>query len=269
MKFPAISAFALLLPAAALAADWRPVADNRLCRDESDSDRPRHCEVRELVFAPQRSISLDGAKNGSVQVTGGERSDVHVYAIVGAIADSEEEARQLVSQIEISAGPHIAAQGPPMNRRSHWWTSYKAAVPSQSNVSLRAHNGALSVSGVSGEIDLETLNGPLNLSGVSGNVRGRTTNGPLNITLAGTAWSGEGLDLKTTNGPVTFRLPANYNARLESGTVNGPVASDFPLPAVEGSRRHRNRSIALTLGAGGPTIRAVTTNGPVKIHRNE
>lgn len=268
MKLHTIAAFAVLMPAAALAAEWRPAADNRLCRDEDDSHRRRYCEVRELTFAPQGSISLDGAKNGGVKVVGGDRSDVHVYAIVGAVADSDDEARQVVAQVQISTGPNIVAQGPPMSGHRHWWTNYKAAVPRRLNVSLRAHNGPLSVSDLTGEIDLETLNGPLNVSDVSGRVRGRTTNGPLNIKLSGTAWSGEGLDLQTTNGPVNLRLPANYNAHVESGTVHGPVASDFPLPAVEG-RRHRGRTIALTLGSGGPTIRAVTTNGPVRIDKNE
>ena len=56
-------------------------------------------------------------------------------------------------------------------------------------------------------------------------------------------------------------MPAAYNARLVTGTVNGGLEVDFPV-TVQGKI---NRRLDVTLGRGGPTVRATTTNGGVVI----
>jgi len=96
---------------------------------------------------------------------------------------------------------------------------------------------------------------------VGGDVRGATTNGGLQIELDGARWSGTGLDARTTNGGVTVSVPRGYSAELETSTVNGGFDIDFPV-TVQGLIGHTLRT---TLGDGGPTIRAVTTNGGVRI----
>ena len=58
-------------------------------------------------------------------------------------------------------------------------------------------------------------------------------------------------------------MPEDYSARLETRTVNGNVDIDFPV-TVQGSI---GRSISTTLGDGGPLVRAVTTNGQVRVSR--
>jgi DUF4097 and DUF4098 domain-containing protein YvlB len=104
----------------------------------------------------------------------------------------------------------------------------------------------------------------VHLTEVGGDVTGRTTNGGLHIELAGTRWSGEGLDVETTNGGITLLVPEDFSARLETGTVNGGIDIDFPV-MVQG---RVGRRLATTLGDGGPTVRAVTTNGGVKVQRS-
>jgi len=58
-------------------------------------------------------------------------------------------------------------------------------------------------------------------------------------------------------------VPERYSAQLETGTVNGRVSTDFP-GMVQG-RFDRQRTT--TLGSGGVTLRAMTTNGGVTIRR--
>jgi len=62
---------------------------------------------------------------------------------------------------------------------------------------------------------------------------------------------------------VNLYIPAGYNARLETGTVNGPMRFDFPV-TVQG---RITKQLSTDIGSGGPTIRAVTTNGPVVVRR--
>jgi hypothetical protein len=73
------------------------------------------------------------------------------------------------------------------------------------------------------------------------------------------------LDVKTTNGGIVMSVPANYSAHLETGTVNGSLQIGFPV-TVQGNI---TRELAVNLGSGGPTIRARTTNGGVRINRPE
>jgi hypothetical protein len=58
-------------------------------------------------------------------------------------------------------------------------------------------------------------------------------------------------------------VPENYSAHLETGTVNGHLSVDFPV-TVQG---RITRELAVNLGSGGPTVRAMTTNGGVRIKR--
>jgi len=81
--------------------------------------------------------------------------------------------------------------------------------------------------------------------------------------LTGDTWEGTGLDLETTNGAVRLRVPEDYSARLETGTVNGGIDIDFPV-TVTG---RIGREFSTTLGGGGPLVRAETTNGQVRISR--
>jgi hypothetical protein len=65
---------------------------------------------------------------------------------------------------------------------------------------------------------------------------------------------------------VHLSIPENYNAMLETGTVNGPVQADFPLTVTLDGRKNWRR-FTTKLGDGGPPVRVVTTNGPLTLRR--
>jgi DUF4097 and DUF4098 domain-containing protein YvlB len=90
-----------------------------------------------------------------------------------------------------------------------------------------------------------------------------TTNGGVHVELDGSRWDGDRLDVRTTNGGVDLRVPRDYSADLETGTVNGGLDVEFPIRV----RGRISRRIHTTLGDGGPPIRVVTTNGGVRIRR--
>ena len=69
----------------------------------------------------------------------------------------------------------------------------------------------------------------MKLTDVGGAVHGRTTNGGVDVDLDGATWQGEGLDVETSNGGVRLRIPEQYSARLEAGTVNGGISVDMPI----------------------------------------
>ena len=135
-------------------------------------------------------------------------------------------------------------------------------IPSRTDVSLETHNGGIT-SPKSPAESFEGHNGGVVLKRVGGSVRGGTTNGGLVVELDGSRWDGEELDVHTTNGGIVMSVPDNYSAHLETGTVNGHLSIDFPV-TVQG---RITRELAVNLGSGGATVRAMTTNGGVRIKR--
>jgi len=237
----------------------------RNCDDNGDRDRDQFCEVRDQTLkAPQRALFVDGRENGSVHVYGWDKNEVMVRTLVQASADSPAEAKAIAKDIKIlTDGDRIRADGPSQRRHTSWWVSYEVWVPRKTSLDAEASNGSVNVEGVEGRMDLRAQNGSISLRDVAGDVRGRTENGSVNAQLDGTAWKGEGLDLTTSNGSVNLEIPKSYNARLETGTVNGGMNIDFPI-TVQG---FIGRRITTTLGSGGPRVRAVTTNGGVRIRQ--
>jgi DUF4097 and DUF4098 domain-containing protein YvlB len=140
-------------------------------------------------------------------------------------------------------------------------------VPQRSDLSLSASNGGISISDVQGKIDFKTTNGGVNLVRVGGNVQGNTTNGGVYVVLSGARWDGEELNVKTTNGGVNLSMPDNYSAHLETGTVNGSVSFGFPVNVPLTERGRMPKDVSVDLGGGGPTVRATTTNGGVRVGR--
>ena len=244
------------------AQDW--LDQCRDSRNRSNDDRERFCEVREKRLDPSRVLDIDGRQNGGVNVHGWDRSQILVLAKVQTDGENADDARDVASQIEIVTDDgRVRAEGPSTRRHQSWAVSYDVWAPRQTDLHLVTQNGGISVKDIDGRLDLSAVNGGIALGGVAGDVHGETTNGPLNVDLDGDRWRGNGLDLRTTNGPVNLSIPDGYSAHLETGTVNGGMRIDFPV-TLQGNI---GRRITTDLGNGGPPIRAVTTNGPVNIRR--
>ena len=238
------------------------------CRDHDnggDDHRGRACEVRAVpVHLAARSIEIDGRQNGSIHVTGWDGDSVRVTARLQAYARTDDVAKRLLGSLSVTTdGRGVRTEGPSMDDedRTSWAVSYVVYVPRHFDLSLDAHNGSLRVEEVQGKLELRTTNGSLSLGDVGGDVRARTQNGSLNIQLAGARWSGSGLDAQTQNGSVRLQIPEHYAAQLETGTVNGRIHTDIPL-TVSGTI---GRRFSIPLNGGGPTIRAITTNGSITI----
>ena len=237
------------------------------CRDNSYyNDRlVSNCEIREQTLAPSGgAIAIDGRQNGGISVKGWDQNQILVRARVQAGAPSAAEAEALGKQVRIeTSGAKIHATGPESKRDYHWDVSYEVFVPRRADLSLETHNGGIAIADVNGKIDFSALNGGVVLKRVGGAVRGSTTNGGLVIELAGDRWDGDSMDVSTTNGGVIMSVPENYSARVETGTVNGSVNTEFPV-TVQG---RITRQLALNLGSGGAMVRAMTTNGGVHLKK--
>jgi len=231
--------------------------------DWNGNDKVSVNDLREFTI-PAGSLNVDGGRNGGVRVKGENRSDILVRACVQAWAGSDEAARAALAAVRISNSGPIKAEGNDEN----FAVSYDIRVPRNTDLSLTAHNGGISIAAVEGRLEFTTTNGGVNLNDVAGDVKGKTTNGGVNVALFGNSWKGSGLDVQTSNGGVHLTLPETYAANIETGTVNGGFRSDIASLNVERNERDRSRAtrINTSLNGGGAPIRVVTTNGGISIN---
>jgi DUF4097 and DUF4098 domain-containing protein YvlB len=239
-------------------------SDTTTCADYGGSDRASYCEVREETIGGANPLDVNAGQNGGIRIHGWDRGDVRVRARIVGYADTDAEARRVVSGIRIdTAGGSVSATGPDGDRDSRWSVTFDLQVPRTALLTLTTHNGGIGIDGFRGTAKFQAENGGVTLRDVSGDIRGGTTNGGVTVDLTGDHWDGTGLDVETRNGGIRLNLPENYSADLETSTTNGRLNVDFPI-TVPGTI---GRSLATTLGAGGAKLRAITTNGGVSIRR--
>ena len=183
---------------------------------------------------------------------------------IQASADSDADARRLVSGVRIdTGGGRIRADGPDTNRDENWSVSFEVNVPRTAMLTLNTNNGGISIEEFRGVAKFHARNGGLTLNNVGGDLRGETTNGGVTVDVTGDHWDGAGLDVETRNGGIKMTLPKGFSAQLETGTTHGGISVDFPVTVQGRLRGH----LETTLGSGGPKLRAITTNGGVTIRQ--
>lgn len=232
-----------------------------------DSDRARHCEIREQTAPSIGRLTVEEVRNGGATVKGWLRSDVLVRARVEASADTEAAAAGLARQVSIDAsGGQVRAMGPESVNDSGWSVTYEIFVPQTTDLNLKAHNGGINISDVRGQIRFEGHNGGVRLRRVAGDVAGTTMNGGIEVDLTGAVWEGRQLEVSTHNGGVTVNMPSNYSGHFQAETNQGRIQTDFPVNATGNPHPH---NLDVHVGGSGPLIHVTTVNGGVKLHRGD
>jgi len=233
----------------------------------SDSDTARHCEIREQTVPAAGSLNIDAGQNGGASVKGWLRSEILVRARVEASGDTASAAASMASQVTVdSSGGQVRAIGPEAANNSWWSVSYEIFVPQNTDLTLKAHNGGLTIADVRGQIHFDVNNGGVHLKRVAGDVSGATVNGGIQAELTGTIWDGRQMEVSTRNGGVTVAMPSYYSAHVRAETRSGRVQSDFPITTQGDLTSHR---LDFALGSGGPLIHVTTENGGVQLKRTD
>jgi hypothetical protein len=124
-------------------------------------------------------------------------------------------------------------------------------------------NGSVVCRDLNSVVEAETTNGNVEVS-TSEWSSARTTNGGVRVSMGNAKWNGE-LKVETTNGSVDVRLPASAEFKVNAGTTNGKIQTDFPV-TVQGT--FSSKDLSGTVGGGGRELRVVTTNGTIKLMKS-
>ncbi len=228
------------------------------------------------TLAEGRTVHLHNV-NGEVRFEVGSGNAVQVRAEKrwrrGDPADVRIEARALANgNVLVCAmwrerdtcdadGIESSGRNNSWNERNDVSVEFVVTVPAYAHVDVNTVNGNVEVKELRGNVEANTVNGDVEASSSGGPVEARTVNGSIR---ARGQISSNGLDYSTVNGSIELVLPQNSNADIDLSTVNGRVTSDFPITF---SGEINPRRIRAKLGTGGPSLRARTVNGGIRLVR--
>ncbi len=246
------------------------------------NDRTAEMRTEERTIArPDGPLSVESEVNGGVQVQGWDKDTYSVTACKAADASSND-VEQIFSQIKLSVeNGRVSVSGP--SEHENWTVFLLVRAPRSANLELRANNGPLSIyeldgklearaingpislQGFSGDADISAVNGPIDLVGNSGKLRLHTENGPISVSLSGEAWKGSGLEADAQNGPLTLRVPKNYQSSLlveSDGHSPMSCQASFCNDARKTWDEDRRR---IEFGNAPAVIHLSTVNGPIAV----
>lgn len=174
--------------------------------------------------------------SGRVEITGGDRKDVHLVAIRKA---SREKLDRIQLDIQ-SDGRQVSIEA---NKRSGWGlhdnvveTDMVIQVPAKTNLDVDVFSSPVTVTGVAGTHRVETFSADLRLARVDGPIEAESFSGT--IAIAEDTWAdGRHLSVKTFSGDIDVRLPAAASGSVEFDSFSGDLQSDHTLTLQSKSKR--------------------------------
>jgi hypothetical protein len=245
------------------------------------NDRPSARSEQTLNFPASEAPKLvfDERHNSGIKVTGWDQNEYSVVACKFATGESEADASQTLSHVQVQrSGGTLSITGPENDRGHQWNVILMVKAPRNAGLNLSVHNGPMSVAEMagggtlhaengpiqlrdsSGDFTVETRNGPISYSGRSGNVKLNAQNGPIEVDVAGDQWTGE-LSGEAVNGPIELLLPARFSSGVEVENYNAPMSCNADI-CRENVRMEGHR---MSLGGSNTVIHLSTQHGPVTV----
>ena len=172
---------------------------------------------------------------GSVEVVGWGKAELEVTGTLGRGAERCEvtgDQRSLKVRVVL-----------PKSAREVDGTTLKLQLPAGARVEVEAVSADITVSAVTGQLDLESVSGEVRLS-TAGSVRVRSVSGELTI-----RGGGPRLDATSVSGDIEVTMDAVSDAELETVSGNVRVASAIaPRGRLEATSVSGNVDVALPAG---------------------
>jgi hypothetical protein len=216
-------------------------------------------EIRRGGPTIQARVVTEGYKIGP--------GDVHIY--------ERQDGGTVSLEVKTPHGPHISFR----NR----YVRVEISVPQNTKLDLHSGDGSLVVSGIDAAAFLSTGDGRVEVSDFSGPLKAKTGDGSMRISgrfdelnlstgdgrieceirpgsKMSTRWV-----LRTNDGSLSLRLPANFAAEIEARTGDGHVRVDLPITMKASSQDgHHVRG---SINGGGNLLDIQTGDGSIDIRQ--
>ena len=212
--------------------------------------------------------------NGKITIESWDQPRIHVVAVKKARGD-REDAERFMKEMKVEMQPRdgglsVTTVHPNRNGSGFFdWifgehvdgsVTYEVTVPRMMNVDVSNTNGTISLTQVTGALELDTTNGRIEVEQCAGSIDASTTNGSISAELVRVA-KGQPLRFDTTNGRISVTLPRDAALDVDAGTTNGSISTALPIVTSDKDRNSRRG----TINGGGTRLRARTTNGGIEI----
>ena len=155
-------------------------------------------------------------------------------------------------------------------------------MPHEGKVNLSTGDGSVRVAGLKGDLDLRSGDGNLELDSVSGTLRARTgdgkirangrfdlldlntSDGRIDVEAQRGSTVLSGWDLRTGDGSVTLRVPADLAADLDIHTGDGHIDLEVPV-TVEG--KFGGNNVRGKMNGGGSLLAIKTGDGSIRLEK--
>lgn len=225
---------------------------------------------KRVEFDPRGTLLIENPL-GAVNIVGTNDSVLDITAnwvVTGVDDDAVAEGRR---QTEILLGGtsenrllrSIVVQPP----RDHRWSvsvSYFLKVPRSVHVNVWSRSGeGISLTGISGNVNVKTMSGPIHLSAVLGLIRADSVNGNIYATysLAPTV----NAILSTVNGHIQVITPHDASFTWQAETLKGDFLTALPVRGGFSRRPGATVYRASVNGGTSPVLQTVTMTGRVSI----
>jgi hypothetical protein len=141
---------------------------------------------------------------------------------------------------------------------------FKVLVPRGVNVSAQTVSGAVSIDGMTAEVDAGTVSGQVDVATSGGRVNASNVNGNVRARLGRIDTDGD-MQFETVNGNVIVDFNGDFGGDVDLATVNGSLNTNFEMTI---SGRLDPKHLRAHIGKpGGPRLKLETVNGSVELRR--
>jgi len=196
------------------------------------------------VKVPHFNFSFFGSRHKSIKV------ELHVP-------------RDLELEVETSDG-NVVAQN--VAGRVHFNTGDGNVTATGVHGDIRLHTGDGHITGTNfdGTLDASTGDGNLQISGRFDSLTLKTGDGNIEAQAGGGSKVANAWTVRSGDGHITMRVPADLNANVDAHTGDGSITLDIPI-TVAGSLSHS--SVHGKLNAGGGTLSISSGDGSIHLEK--
>jgi hypothetical protein len=248
-----------------------------------------HEEMVVPLSEPGKPVTLEAhLLDGSIKVVGYDGKDVIVTVYMDSSKDEHDEDAESEGMKRINSGGGMDVRIDERDNTVHINTgnmnrklvALLIKVPQNTarvNVGT-VNNGDISVTNVSGKVEIGNVNGGITATGISGSVVANTVNGDVIVKFK-TVDEKTAMAFASLNGKIDVTLPADTKANLKLKSDNGEMFSDFDIavdkvtPKIETNNEEHYHQIKIEdwvigkLNGGGPEIMMKTTFGSIYIRK--
>jgi len=177
------------------------------------------------VTAPTQARAAELLRATIIQQTRDEEE--YVLRTLWPLSDHRGSSRR---RILVDGSSHPGRRGELRCEDCKVTAQYDVTVPPGVHAILHTVNGEVRTDGLDDDLELQTVNGGVAVRAARKSVSAHSVNGKVDVASLALPPAAI-LDLKTVNGGVLLTLPKDAKFNLSASSMNGAIASTFPLPA--------------------------------------